>query len=94
MTETVDTSKLDKNVIRETLAGYAVAAEVIEQERVEQLRQMSPQESWRIFAVLLERGRAFMGDHTSLEVFETARLDNLLFVRNVFERLARSQGLI
>ncbi len=85
---------IDKRVIREALAGYAIAAEVIEQERIEQLRRMTPQESWQVFAVLLERGRSFVGDHHSLEVFEAARLDNLLFIRRVFERLARSQGLI
>jgi len=55
---------------------------------------MTPQESWGIFAVLLKRGRYFLGDRASLEVFEAARIDNLLFVRGVFERLARSQGLL
>lgn len=92
MSESARPADLDRKVIRETLAGYAVAAEVIEQERIEQLRRMTPQESWQIFAVLLERGRAFIGDHTSLEVFDAGRLDSLLFVRSVFDKLARSQG--
>lgn len=94
MSEQIEPRAIDKRVIREALAGYAVAAEVIEQERIEQLRRMTPQESWQVFAVLLERGRSFAGDRRSLEVFEAARLDNLLFIRRVFERLARSQGLI
>ncbi len=94
MTEATGTIALNERVIREALAGYAVAAEVIEQQRVEQLRKMTPQESWAIFAVLLERGRDFLGDCASLEVFKAARIENLLFVRGVFERLARSQGLL
>ena len=93
MSESARPAELDRKVIRETLAGYAVAAEVIEQERIERLRRLSPRESWSIFVELVEGGKAFIGDPTSLKVFELERLDNLLFVRRTFDRLALSQGL-
>ena len=80
-------SAADRKAIRETLAGYAAAAEVIEQERIEQLRRMTPQESWQIFTVLLERGRAFMGEHTSLEVFDAGRLGSPCVIASYWSRL-------
>lgn len=85
---------LDKKVIREALAGYAIAAEVIEQERIERLRRMTPHESWAVFTALIDTGQHFLGDPATLVAFEPARIDNLLFVRGVLEKLARSQGLL
>ncbi|MBX7253305.1 MAG: hypothetical protein K1X50_15105 [Candidatus Promineofilum sp.] len=85
---------LDKKVIREALAGYATAAEVIEQERIERLRRMTPRESWAIFTALIDTGQYFLGDPATLEVFEPSRIDNLLLVRDVLEKLARSQELL
>ncbi len=44
---------LDKQRIRETLEGYAVANELIERERIERLQRMTPEEARRIFADLV-----------------------------------------
>lgn len=85
---------LDKKAMHEALDGYAIAAEVIEQERIERLRRMTPRESWAIFTALIDTGQCFLGDPATLAVFQPSRIDNMLFVRVVFEKLARSQGLV
>jgi hypothetical protein len=85
---------LDKQKVLETLEGYAIANEFIEQERRERLRTMTPQESWAIFVELFEAGKALIGDETTLMRLENRRIAELVAVRQVFEKLARSQGLI
>jgi len=55
---------------------------------------MTPRESWAIFTALIDTGQYFLGDPATLEVFEPSRIDNLLLVRDVLEKLARSQELL
>jgi hypothetical protein len=95
--EMIDKNELptvDVKVVRETLAGYAVAAEYIERERIEQLRQMTPQESWEIFLGLLESGRRLIGKNDDLQLFDRQQLESMLYVRKVFKKAAQAQGLL
>jgi hypothetical protein len=92
MSGQVDPRTLDKHVIREALAGYAVAAEYIERERIERLRRMTPEESWRIFLELLESGYALVGEEEALHIFDERQLMSLLRMRKVFDRAAQARG--
>jgi len=94
MTERDELRALNKQAIRETLAGYAIAAEYIERERIERLRRMTLEESWRIFLELLESGRALVGEDDALRVFDERQLMTLLHIRKVFDRAAQRQGLV
>ncbi len=83
-----------KQLIRETLAGYAVAAEYIEQEKIEWLQKLTPKESWATFEELVAFGRQLQDDPAALQVFEPQRMADHIFMRQVFEKVAKTQGLI
>ncbi len=83
-----------KLLIRETIAGYAAAAELIELEKIEWLQSMTPAESWATFEDLVAFGRQLQGDPATLQVFEPRRIEEHLSMRRIFEKLARAQGLI
>lgn len=86
----------NKQLIRETIAGYAAAAEVIEQERIERLRQITDEESRADYAMLLSFHRLFKNesDKEGLERLEQWRLQEKIAVRQVFEKTARAGGWI
>jgi hypothetical protein len=88
------TAEQNKRLIRERLAGYAAAAEIIEQEKRERLPSMTPAESWATFEQLVAFGRQFQGDPATLQVFEPRRIEDHLQMRRIFEKLAKAQGLI
>jgi hypothetical protein len=94
MNDPKDIALRNKQLIRETIAGYAAAAEIIEQERIERLPKLTLQESWAEFESLAEFGRRLQGDPDSLRIFNTQRIEDHVYVRQVFEKLARSRGLI
>lgn len=94
MTDPKTTARQNRQLIRETIAGYAAAAEIIEQEKGEWLQGLTVSESWEIFEGLVAFGRKLQGDPTTLEVFELRRIQDHLAMRHVFEKLARAQGLI
>ena len=83
-----------KRLIREAIAGYAVMNEVIDQERIERLRKMTPQQSWAIFEDLIAFGRKLQGDPATLKVFEPRRIEEHVYMRQIFEKLAKAQGLV
>ena len=83
-----------KQLIRETLAGYAVAGEYIKQEKIRWLRELSPAESWATFEELVALGRQLQGDPATLQVFEPRRIAEHVYMRQVFEKLAKAWGLI
>ncbi|HMT21680.1 MAG TPA: hypothetical protein PKE20_10625 [Promineifilum sp.] len=87
-------ARANKQLIRETIAGYAVAAEFIEQEKVEWLQDLTVAESWATFEGLVAFGRKLQGDPATLHVFEPRRIQDHLDMRQVFEKLAETQGLI
>ena len=82
-----------KKEVSEVLEGYARAAEYIEQERMERLKQMTTEESWAIFKELMaDWSGPIPGD--DLEKLQTWRLETLLEVRQVFLKRARWRGLV
>jgi hypothetical protein len=84
---------MDKTVIREMLAGYAVANEVLEEERAKRLATLSPEEALAM-ARDLEASWEATASHEGLDRLETWRLETKLKVRRAFEAMARAQGLI
>lgn len=94
MTDPATIAARNKQLIRETIAGYAAAAEVIEQEKIEWLQELSVARSWAAFEDLVAFGRELQGDPATLEVFEPRRIQEHVYMRQVFEKLARAQGLL
>ena len=85
-----------KQIIRETLAGYAVAAEYIEQERIERLRRLTDEEARADYAALVNFYRQFKNDadEEGLKRLEAWRLQEKIAMRQVFEKVARARGLL
>lgn len=81
-----------KQLIRETLAGYAAANEVTKREKREWLQGMTPAESWETFEELVAFSIQLRGERTSLQVFEKRRIDELLNIRQIFDKAAIAQG--
>lgn len=94
MSDGAGTPLLDGKAIREALAGYAVAAEYIERERIERLRRLGPEESWQIFLDLLETGRMFLGEDNALAIFDLRQVESLLHLRQVLDKAAQVQKAI
>lgn len=94
MTDPDTTAFQKKQLIRETIAGYAAAAEIIEQERIERLPKLTIQESWAEFEDLIEFGRKIQGDPDSIHVFDAQRIETHVYMRQVFEKYASAHGLI
>lgn len=94
MTDPSETTPKNKQLLREMLAGYDVANEVIKQEKREWLQGMTPAESWAVFEGLAAFGRRLQGDPASLHVFEERRIEELLHMRRILEKAAKAQGLI
>jgi|WetSurMetagenome_2_1015567.scaffolds.fasta_scaffold21309_5 hypothetical protein len=84
---------LQANLIREALAGYARANEVIENERMERLARMTPEQARAIYDELVETwwGSASREGSERLDLW---RAETLIAVRRAFEQLARAQGAL
>jgi hypothetical protein len=81
--------------LHETLAGYARANSVIEDERMERLPQMTPEQARAIFDQLVEGWESASGSsRTGLERLDLWRAETLVAVRRAFERLAKAEGLM
>ena len=82
---------LQANQIREALAGYARANEVIENERMERLARMTPEQARAIYDELVETwwGSASREGSERLDLW---RAETQIAVRRAFEQLARAQG--
>jgi len=96
MTDPSEMTLNNKQLLREMLAGYDVANEVIEQERIERLRQITDEESRADYAMLLSFRRLFKNepDKEGLERLEQWRLQEKIAMRQVFEKAARAGGWI
>lgn len=96
MTDPRTTALQNKKRIRETIAGYAAAAEVIEEERIERLRRMTVEESRADYAAILAFNRSYRNDadREGLERLEKWRLDEMVAMRRTFEVVARGRGLL
>ena len=84
---------LQAYLIRETLAGYARANEVIENERMERLARMTSEQARAIFDELVETWWASAAREGS-ERLDLWRAETLIAVRRAFEQLARAQGAL
>jgi hypothetical protein len=84
---------LEANLIREALAGYARANEVIENERLERLARMTSEQARAIYDELVETwwGSASREGSERLDLW---RAETLIAVRRAFEQLARAQGAL
>lgn len=79
--------KIDK-----TLQGYARANEFLEQERMERLSQVTPEESRAIFSELVDQGRKALGTDDQSDLLLSWRLETLISVRQAFKKLAQAKG--
>jgi hypothetical protein len=99
MTDPATIAARNKQLIRETIAGYAAAAEVIEQERIDRLRHITPEESRADYLMLVDFHREYLSHLTDeeregLRRLEEWRLREKITMRQVFENVARAQGLL
>lgn len=83
-----------KQMIRETLAGYAAANEYLEQERKERLARLTPEEARAISDALNATWKPPDMDDPVVRRREEERLEAKLVVRRAFYKLAQAQGLI
>lgn len=86
----------NKQLICKTIAGYAAAAELIENERVERLRRMTVEESRADYAAIVAFYRSHRNetDKAGLERLKKWRLDEKIAMRRIFEMVARGRGLL
>jgi len=84
---------LQAEVIRETLAGYARANQVIEKERIQRLAGMSPEQARTIYDDLVNGWRppASVEERERLDLW---RAETLVAVRRAFDKLAKAQGAV
>ena len=84
---------LQAHLIREALAGYARADEVIENERMDRLARMTSEQARAIYDELVETwwGSASREGSERLDLW---RAETLIAVRRAFEQLARAQGAL
>ncbi|MCL4869155.1 MAG: hypothetical protein KJ063_09310 [Anaerolineae bacterium] len=83
-----------KQVIRETIAGYAAANEYLERERLERLANLTPEEAHKIYTNLIQTWDFLRKDRGENELYQEWRLLPKLQVRTVFKKFAISKGLL
>jgi len=83
-----------KQLIRETLAGYAAANEYLEQERRERLAHLTPEEAQAIFVAMSSGWQPMDERDPGIQRLENWRLKTKIAVRNAFAQLARAKGWI
>lgn len=88
-------ARIDPVVVREMLAGYAIANEFMEAELIEQLASMTDDEA-RATDRDLYSFWAGLPDWTKegLERLEPLQLESLLAARQAFEQMAVAQGVL
>jgi hypothetical protein len=88
-------SILNKDVVQQTLRGYAEANEIASAERAAALAQLTRQESWAAFDALYiawkRTGQRAGGDW---EALAERRLAEAVALRRAFELIARRKGLL
>ncbi len=80
--------KLDPTVVREMLAGYAAANDVVEAERRQQLARMTTAEALAIWRDLASSFNARLDLHENLDRLDLWQLEGLLIIRRTFDQLA------
>ena len=88
-------SLIDRDILLQTLRGYAEVNEITDAERRASLANLTSAESWAAFAALYDAwrhtGQKAGGDWAALV---EQRLAETMALRKSFERLARRKGLI
>lgn len=78
--------------IAETLEGYGRANEFLEQERMERLSQLTPEESRAIFSELVDQGQKALVTYNQSDLMLSWRLETLISVRQAIKKLAQAKG--
>ncbi len=87
--------KLDPVVVREVLAGYAIANEFMEAELIEQLASMSDDDARAVDRDLYAFWAGLPAwTREGLERLEPLQLESLLATRQAFEQMAVAQGVL
>lgn len=87
--------KLDPVVVREVLAGYAIANEFMEAELIEQLASMTDSEAHTTDQDLYAFWAGLPAwTREGLERLEPLQLESLLAARQAFEQMALAQGVL
>jgi hypothetical protein len=88
-------STLNKDIVQQTLRGYAEANEIASAERAAALAQLTRQESWAAFDALYDAwkrtGQRAGGDW---EALAEQRIADAIALRKAFETFARRKGLL
>ncbi|MBI3359671.1 MAG: hypothetical protein HY023_00995 [Chloroflexi bacterium] len=87
--------KLDRDILLQTLAGYAEVNKITEATRRAQLKTMTDAEAREIFASLYETWkRTGQQAGGNWEAIARRKLEHKIGMRQAFEALARRKGLI
>jgi hypothetical protein len=88
-------SSIDRDILFQTLRGYAEVNAITEAERRERLARISSAENWEIFDALYETweitGKRAGGNWKAIA---RQRLADAIALRRAFEVVARRKGLI
>jgi hypothetical protein len=84
---------LQADVVREILAGYARANEVIKQERMERLARMTPEEARAVYDDLVN-GWCAPASPAEAQRLDLWRAETLIATRRAFQALAESMGVL
>ena len=82
--------KIDRDILLQTLAGYAEVNRVTEAERRVRLRQISDAEAREVFDSFYRDGFEIASSES--EYLEEIRLEHHLIVRKAMKELSRSLG--
>ena len=85
---------LDPVVIREALAGYQAANDVIEAERREQLAQTTSAKSWAQWREMVSSYNIEADWPVDIDRLDLWEVEGLLVIRRAMDLLAESQGFI
>jgi hypothetical protein len=85
--------KIDRHEVRETLAGYGRANDVMDEERAEWLRNLTVEEAFRIYEDLCETAERFPLSADEAESLHQWRMETLLAMRRAFDAVARKRGV-
>ena len=88
-------SILNKDIVQQTLRGYAEANEIASAERAAALAQLTRQESWATFDALYDAWkRTGQQAGGNWEALAKQRLAEAVALRKAFETFARRRGLL
>ncbi len=76
------------------IEGYARADAFMEQERMERLARLTPEQARAEFSDLTEGWEALPDKGKGLEQLEMWRVETLIAVQRAFEQMARRKGLL